>query len=134
MMGTRRVRSVPRINSANSKPFISGIWTSTNARATSWIKSNSSAALPERASRSSRLSRLSRPLKAMRLASRSSTSRNFTGLVAIGCDEVLEWRKERGDFVDGELTSVRTNGEGGFGHDRGFGGGRVLHQREPARS
>ena len=38
MIGTCRVRSLPRISSASSKPSMSGICTSSSARATSWHK------------------------------------------------------------------------------------------------
>ncbi len=49
MIGTRRVRSLPRISSASSKPFRPGICTSTSASATSCRSSSSSASSPERA-------------------------------------------------------------------------------------
>ena len=41
-----RVRSLPRMSSASSKPSMSGIWTSTSASATSWTSRSSSASAP----------------------------------------------------------------------------------------
>src|SRR5262245_25359213 len=78
MMGTRRVRSVPRMSSASSNPFIPGIWTSSRASAKSWARSNSSASAPDRALSNSNPSRRSSASSARRFSSRSSTSKNLT--------------------------------------------------------
>ena len=78
MSGMCRVRSLPRISSASSKPFISGICTSSNARATSsWASSSSRASGPDWALRMSSPSRCSSASRAMRFSSTSSTSRHL---------------------------------------------------------
>src|SRR3954471_13354061 len=81
MIGTWRVRSLPRMNSASSKPSMPGIWTSSSARATSWTRSSSSASSPDRAFRSTSPSRRSSASSDTRLSSRSSTRRKCTELM-----------------------------------------------------
>src|SRR5436305_1769855 len=78
MIGTRRVRSVPRISSASSYPSIPGICTSSRASATSCRSSSSSAAGPDGALRISTPSRRSSASIAIRFFSTSSTTRIFT--------------------------------------------------------
>src|SRR5262249_42484272 len=78
MIGTRRVRSVPRMSSASSNPFIPGIWTSSRASAKSWTRSNSRASGPDLTLSNSSPSRRNNASSARRFSSRSSTNRHLS--------------------------------------------------------
>src|SRR6202022_3743348 len=123
MIGTCRVRSLPRMSSASSKPSISGICTSRRARATSWTRSSSSASGPERAVKISTSCRRSNADNASRFSSRSSTSRHFTNFsirLSQGAEQLCYLRERQYEIRRAAL-------QGGHYHERHFGAVRLLN-------
>ena len=137
MIGTWRVRSLPRISSASSKPSMSGICTSSRASATSCSSSSSSASAPERASSSSTSSRRSSAESASRFSSRSSTSRHFTRAARGRSvhDRAIVYRAASRSAIcsSGSTRSTGLRFERRLGHRAAPARSPVLHDRDARR-